>query len=170
MQWSDVLCSYPKIVLLFASICGESSVEKSSKPSNSDIVKPGVFETHNFWDVSDKPVMANGQIGFIPFGDSVYMNGLYNGYKGKSHRARIPNYANIQFESCSHTSSDTSPCKYTLDVLNGVFRTETHLNDGLFTVQQTQYAHRYYDMAIVNHIQLRRNQQDDHQSNGQSRT
>lgn len=118
----------------------------------------GIFESENFWDVADKPVMANGHIGFVPYGESIYMNGLYNGYKGESHRARIPNNANIQFEPCTRETNVTSAhkCSYALDIFNGIFRTQSQLNDGLFTVEHIQYAHRFYDTAIVNHIRLKR--------------
>lgn len=130
----------------------------------------GIFESKNFWDVIDKPVMANGHIGFVPYGESIYMNGLYNGYKGESHRARIPNNANIQFEPCNRetdVSSQTNhKCSYALDIFNGIFRTQAQLSDGRFTVEHIQYAHRFYDMALVNHIRLKRNAVNKSPSNG----
>lgn len=125
-----------------------------------------ILDSFNFWNVSDKPVMANGHVGFIPYGDAIYMNGLYNGYGGKSHRARIPNYANIQFEMCSRPASVPSDlnkllsepqCTYALDIFNGVFRTQANFDNEHFIVEQIQYAHRYYDRAIVNHIAVQRN-------------
>lgn len=118
----------------------------------------GIFESADYWNVTDRPVMANGHIGFVPYGDSVYMNGFYNGFKGDSHRARIPNYANVQFNPCSERNHRNSTCSYTLDINDGVFRTRTQLHDGQFTVVQTQYAHRYYETALVNQIHLKRNQ------------
>lgn len=139
--------------------------------------KNRIFDSFNFWNVSDKPVMANGHVGFIPYGDTIYMNGLYNGYGGRSHRARIPNYANIQFESCSRFTSMASDlnkllsepqCTYALDVFNGIFRTQANFDKGHFTVEQIQYAHRYYDRAIVNRIAVKRNQIQNY-SNGKFR-
>lgn len=124
-----------------------------------------IFDSFNFWNVSDKPVMANGHVGFIPYGDTIYMNGLYNGNEGTSHRARIPNYANIQFETCSRSSLSTSmasdlnklpQCSYALDIFNAIFRARANFNNGHFNVEQIQYAHRYYDRAIVNRIRLQR--------------
>lgn len=134
-----------------------------------------ILDSFNFWNVSDKPVMANGHVGFIPYGDTIYMNGLYNGYGGTSHRARIPNYANIQFESCSRSASMASDlnklltepqCTYALDIFNGIFRTQANFDNGHFTVEQIQYAHRYYDRAIVNRIAVQRNQIQNYYSNG----
>lgn len=117
----------------------------------------GTFVSNDFWNVTDRPVLANGHIGFVPFGDSIYMNGLYNGYKGDSHRARIPNYANVQFEPCTRDANDSKTCSYEFDIYNGVFRTQVQLNDGLFDVEHIQYAHRYHETAVVNQIRLKRN-------------
>lgn len=136
-----------------------------------------ILDSINFWNVSDKPVMANGHVGFIPYGDTIYMNGLYNGYGGRSHRARIPNYANIQFETCSRSASMVSDlnklsyepqCMFTLDIFNGIFRTQANFDNGHFTVKQIQYAHRYFDRAIVNRIEVQRIQIQNY-SNGKFR-
>lgn len=124
----------------------------------------GIFDSFNFWNVSDKPVMGNGHVAFIPYGDAIYMNGLYNGNGGQSHRARIPNYANIQFETCNRSTSTASDlnklpqCSYALDIFNAIFRTRANFNNGQVIVDQIQYAHRYYDRTIVNRIQLQQNQ------------
>lgn len=116
------------------------------------------FTSNDFWNVSDKPVLANGHIGFIPYGDSIYMNGLYNGPKGDSHRARIPNYANVRFEPCIQRSiNNVEVCAYELDISNGLFRTQVQLNNGSVCVEHIQYAHRHHETALVNHIRLKRN-------------
>lgn len=121
----------------------------------------GVFESADYWNIIDKPVMTNGHIGFVPYSNSIYMNGLYNGIGGNSHRARLPNFANIQFDPCSQSFNNhhknSNKCSYALNIINGVFQTQTNLSDGMFTVEQIQYAHRYYDAAIVNQIRLKRN-------------
>lgn len=136
-----------------------------------------ILDSFNFWNVGDKPVMANGHVGFIPYGDTIYMNGLYNGYGGRSHRARIPNYANIQFETCSRSASMASDlnklsseprCTYALDIFNGIFRTQANFDNGHLIVEQIQYAHRYYDRAIVNRIAVQRKQIHNY-SNGKFR-
>ena len=41
------------------------------------------------------PYVGNGHLASTIFGDSVYLNGLYNGYAEKSHRARLPNIHNF---------------------------------------------------------------------------
>lgn len=117
-----------------------------------------IFETNNYATVTDKPVLANGHIGYIPYSDSIYMNGLYNGYKGDSHRARIPNYANIYFEQCNgYESNSNLSCTFGLDIQRGLFQTQAKFNNGDYVVEQIQYTHRYYDTVIVNQITLKRN-------------
>lgn len=90
------------------------------------------------------PVLANGHIGLTVFSDSIYMNGLYNGRKGLSHRARIPNYSNIQIKNCAshfddhlqnnnhhqdqnhHQENNNNPnhnnCRYSLNTKYGYFK------------------------------------------------
>lgn len=145
------------IVLIIGKSCSQSDG------------KHGIFESSHFWTIDSKPVMANGHIGIVPYGDSVYMNGLYNGHEGHSHRACIPNYGNIQFDPCTRNASKINEiCSYALDIYNGVFRTNVQLDAGNFTVEQIQYVHRYHETAIVNHIRLKRNKQTCHQVNGET--
>lgn len=42
------------------------------------------------------PSIGNGQLATGVYTDTVYMNGLYNGELGESHRARIPSQINIR--------------------------------------------------------------------------
>lgn len=123
-----------------------------------------VFESNYFWNVSDKPVMSNGHVGFVPYGDSIFMNGLYNGHQDTAHRARIQNYANLQFYPCSERVYNfgltPKSCSYRLDIYNGIFKTKAKLLNNLLCIEHTQYAHRYYEKAIANHIRLKRNQID----------
>lgn len=127
----------------------------------------GVFESANYWDIVDKPVMANGHIGFIPYGHSIYMNGLYSGLKDNSHRARIPHFGNVQYELCSQAHfTEAAKCSYAMDIYSGVFRTSANSNDGQYSVEHIQYAHRYYDTAIVNHIKIKRQNKNNSTKNG----
>lgn len=149
-----------KLILMFLLFlfCNVVNVQSSGD---------GVFESTNYWDIIDRPVMANGHVGFIPYGDSIYMNGLYNGFRDNSHRARIPNYGSVQFEPCSRTHFNVAiKCSYALDINRGVFRTSVILNDGQFSVEHIQYAHRYHDVGIVNHIEIHRQNCGDGPKNG----
>lgn len=138
--------------------------EEASQQQPLEAVKSNTqfFDSTDFWNIENKPVLANGHVGFVPYGDSIYMNGLFNGAKDESHRARIPNYANIQFEPCSRKSftSDDASCFYALDIHNAVFSTATTLENDTFTIEHIQYAHRFYESVIVVLIRLQRNQND----------
>lgn len=121
-----------------------------------------VFEASTYFDVREKPALANGHVGYVPYGDSIYMNGFYNGYiKTNSHRARIPNFANIYFESCGSAKAvSESRCSYKMDAERGLFHTNADFFEKNVTVEHIQYAHRYYDRVIVNTIELKRKSAD----------
>lgn len=96
------------------------------------------------------PSIGNGHIAANIFSDTVYMNGLYSGKTGKSHRARIPNWANIRLNS-TLTHHPYSPV-YSLDTREGVFKVRVDRDRSVVT--QRVYAHRYYTRALVNQIQV----------------
>jgi hypothetical protein len=96
------------------------------------------------------PALSNGQLGFIVFSDSVYLNALYNGRGGLSHRARIPNFGRIQLADCQ-----THNCKYTFNVKYGYFMVEMNV-ENQFIATHLIYAHRYYDRAIINQFYIQR--------------
>lgn len=96
------------------------------------------------------PSIGNGHLAANVFSDTVYMNGLYNGHKGHSHRARIPNWANIRLNS-TLTESSVKPI-YSLDTKDGVFRVRVDRERSVVT--QRIYAHRYYTRTIVNQIEI----------------
>ncbi|XP_053665201.1 protein-glucosylgalactosylhydroxylysine glucosidase-like [Anopheles marshallii] len=101
------------------------------------------------------PTLANGNIGFVAYGSYVHLNGVYNGLGGKSHRARIPNYGNIQLMTCSPESASVSPsCTYQLDMKEGKFVTVDE--NGAYRVVHEMYPHRYYDTVLVNRVRVQR--------------
>ncbi|XP_055680296.1 protein-glucosylgalactosylhydroxylysine glucosidase-like [Lutzomyia longipalpis] len=95
------------------------------------------------------PVLGNGHLGFQVMGDSVYLNGLYNGAKGLSHRARIPNFANIQVTNYADLNGTV---KYVMDTKSGIFRTSFSPNSAAYKLDHLIYAHRFYSRAIVNQL------------------
>lgn len=98
------------------------------------------------------PTLSNGNVGYTVFGDTVFMNGLYNGRNGLSHRARIPNYANLQF---IYDNNDLlNDISYTLNVKTGTFETVQKNND--IKLVHLNYPHRFYTRAIVNEVKLYR--------------
>lgn len=116
-----------------------------------------VFETKDFRDRTIIPTLSNGHLGFVAYGDSVHMNGLYNGKTGESHRARIPNYGRIQYEYCGVFTSGGDDCTYTLDMRQGLFRTTSNNQNDAVHVQLETYPHRFYEKTIVNHLTIHRN-------------
>ena len=102
-------------------------------------------------DYSELPTLSNGHIGFVIYGDSIFMNGLYNGQNGNSHRARIPNYANI----ITNWECREQNCAYQLNLKQGYFEKIIY-NGQNFKVSQQMYAHRYYNRIIVNRFVLDR--------------
>ncbi|XP_058447939.1 protein-glucosylgalactosylhydroxylysine glucosidase-like [Malaya genurostris] len=102
------------------------------------------------------PTLANGHLAFVVYGDAVHMNGVYNGLGGVSHRARIPNYANIQLVNCAATVVNVTGCNYQLDMKNNMFRTVYDDPLGYFRVVHDVYPHRFFDKAIVNKIRIQR--------------
>ncbi|XP_055712851.1 protein-glucosylgalactosylhydroxylysine glucosidase-like isoform X2 [Phlebotomus papatasi] len=99
------------------------------------------------------PVLGNGHLGFQVMGDSVYLNGLYNGIKGLSHRARIPSYANIQVTNYVELNGTV---KYSMDTKSGIFKTSFFPKSAAYKLDHLIYAHRFYNRAIVNQLFISR--------------
>lgn len=51
------------------------------------------------------PSVGNGQLATIVYTETVFMNGLYNGLLGESHRARIPSQVNIRMTNIANQSA-----------------------------------------------------------------
>jgi protein-glucosylgalactosylhydroxylysine glucosidase len=96
------------------------------------------------------PTLGNGHLGFTVLTDDVYMNGLYNGRAGLSHRAKIPNFVNILFADCL-----AQTCKYSMNMKLGVFMVELVV-ENQFIATHLLYAHRFYDRALINQIHIQR--------------
>uniref|UniRef100_A0A182MMR2 Glycoside hydrolase family 65 central catalytic domain-containing protein n=1 Tax=Anopheles culicifacies TaxID=139723 RepID=A0A182MMR2_9DIPT len=104
------------------------------------------------------PTLANGHLGFTVFDNAVYMAGLYNGAGGLSHRARIPNVANIQLNNDCYRGKDHS-CIITLDLRSGVFRvnyTDLNYTKNSFRMTHQLYPHALYRRLIVNQFVFER--------------
>ena len=52
----------------------------------------------------EMPSVGNGHIATGVYTDTIYMNGLYNGELGESHRARIPSQINIRTSSVANAT------------------------------------------------------------------
>lgn len=114
-----------------------------------------LFTSNSLPEKAVTPTLANGNIAFVVYGDAVHMNGVYNGLRGVSHRARIPNYGNIQITPCAASNVNKTRCTYQLDMKNNMFHTIYEDLTG-FRIVHTVYPNRYYDKVIVNKIRIQR--------------
>ncbi|KAI8428264.1 hypothetical protein MSG28_002481 [Choristoneura fumiferana] len=125
----------------------EEIVEEAEDVSDD----PHIFSTHSLpTEARFMPSIGNGHIATNIFSDTVYLNGLYNGRKGESHRARIPAWANIRLNS-TLTHRPFAPI-YSLNTRDGVFKVTVDRERSMVT--QRIYAHRFYTRAIVNQIEV----------------
>lgn len=97
------------------------------------------------------PTLGNGHLSCTLLQRNVFVNGIYNGERGESHRARVPNFANIYVEYCENAIDE---CEYTMDIRNGVF--SMHLETPEFDVEHKLFFHRVFDRVIVNLVKVTR--------------
>ncbi|XP_017115794.1 protein-glucosylgalactosylhydroxylysine glucosidase [Drosophila elegans] len=106
-------------------------------------------------DLNFMPTLGNGHLGYTVFGDSIFMNGVYNGAGGNSKRARIPNWINISTEACdrfgcaSADDVDVNGTSYEMDLRDGYFRERTTYRKLGFSLEQRTYPHKFYNRALV---------------------
>ncbi|CAF1665004.1 unnamed protein product [Rotaria magnacalcarata] len=94
------------------------------------------------------PYIGNGHLATVAFSEFIYMNGLYNGDNGTSHRARIPSTLNWQFKI------NLSSSAYTLNVSSGVF-TETIENDEI-RIERHLFASQEYTELLIAYVVITR--------------
>ncbi|XP_053605978.1 protein-glucosylgalactosylhydroxylysine glucosidase [Plodia interpunctella] len=139
------------VALVVASTAARRDQAKYRSLEEPDDVStdPHIFSAHRL-PTEDRfmPSIGNGHIATNIFSDTIYMNGVYNGKKGKSHRARIPAWANIRLNSTlTHSPYSTL---YSIDTKEGAFKVQVERERSVVT--QRIYAHRFYTRAIINQI------------------
>ncbi|XP_017049070.1 protein-glucosylgalactosylhydroxylysine glucosidase [Drosophila ficusphila] len=110
-------------------------------------------------DLNFMPTLGNGHLGYTVFGDSIFMNGVYNGAGGNSKRARIPNWLNITTEVCDRfgcASNSDVGTKYEMDLRDGYFRSLTTYKELGIILEQKTYPHKFYNRALVYEVVARR--------------
>lgn len=116
-----------------------------------------IFTTSELKDLQNVPTLANGNLAFIAYSDTVHLSGLYNGASYASHRARVPNYGRVQFEYCGVSSEQTiQSCTYSLNIQQGLFQTYSTLRNNGFTVNLMTFPHRFFERTIVNQLTVNR--------------
>lgn len=90
------------------------------------------------------------------FGDAVYMNGLYNGQLGLSHRARIANVANLRIDTTAGGNPPPTLGQSRMDFARGTFFVDYRGPNNSYRVTQAIYPHQLYNRAIVNQFRIER--------------
>ncbi|XP_014673422.1 PREDICTED: acid trehalase-like protein 1 isoform X2 [Priapulus caudatus] len=88
--------------------------------------------------------VGNGFLGHVVYADNIYVNGVYNGARGDSHRARVPSTCALRLAVDGHAAASSS---YALDVGKGVF-TETVDHED-FKLEYRIFAHRKHTKLLV---------------------
>ena len=107
------------------------------------------------------PSLANGNLGFTIYGDSIYMNGIYNGEAGNSRRARIPNWLNVTVANLTNSNDqeilqNLQADSNEMNLKHGFFQSRQYFNNRSIAVSQKYYAHRYFNRALVYEFRLSR--------------
>ncbi len=77
------------------------------------------------------PYVGNGHLASTVFDGSIYVNGLYNGKEGESHRASLPNIHNFSIQSPDTFFKDQ---QYALDLKNGLNLNENQIQYTIFLI------------------------------------
>lgn len=96
------------------------------------------------------PHLSNGFVGTTAKNSSVYLNGLYNGNLGKSHRVRLPSMTAV--DAFFPIDTEQEIITYNFDVRKGAYIVETKTNYALMT--QRFFVHRRLKNIIVNEIKI----------------
>ncbi|XP_048733983.2 protein-glucosylgalactosylhydroxylysine glucosidase-like isoform X1 [Ostrea edulis] len=92
------------------------------------------------------PPIGNGYLATNVFSDAIYVDGVFNGYRVDSHRARIPSTASLR------VVNDVISEEYSLDMWNGVFIHRANLSD--CEVETKTFAHRLFPTLLIVLVKL----------------
>ncbi|XP_048259379.1 protein-glucosylgalactosylhydroxylysine glucosidase-like [Haliotis rufescens] len=113
-----------------------------------------ILETDDFpQDDRFRPAIGNGHIATNVLSDTIYMNGVFNGRRSDSHRARIPATSSIDAIDRGHNSSR----HYSLDMLRGIFTQTIKRDDADIAIQY--FAHRTMTRLLVTIVTMTRRRQ-----------
>ena len=93
------------------------------------------------------PTVANGYIGHVLYSRTVFVNGLYNGKQGKSHRAEVP-------VEIPHLFPFNFNNNFTLDMRKNIFYHDIVLS-AFNHVTTATYTHCRYNRLLVFEITIR---------------
>ncbi|XP_073821051.1 protein-glucosylgalactosylhydroxylysine glucosidase [Musca autumnalis] len=111
-------------------------------------------------DLNFMPSLSNGHLGFTVFGDAIFVNGVYNGFKGNSRRARLPNWLNISANIFGLDNKIINTVHinntYVMHLWDGYFQWSKQLPYQGILLQQRVYAHRFYNRALIYELNIKR--------------
>ncbi|XP_077992893.1 protein-glucosylgalactosylhydroxylysine glucosidase-like [Glandiceps talaboti] len=104
-------------------------------------------------DTRYMPSVGNGHIATVIYSNSTYINGVYNGKEGFSHRARLPSKNAIRVHFDEDVERELSR-RYRLNVRNGVW--QEVIQHPQFAVTVNIYAHQYFTRLLVTQVEFSR--------------
>ncbi|XP_065358226.1 protein-glucosylgalactosylhydroxylysine glucosidase [Calliphora vicina] len=134
--------------ILFLLYFHLENVSSSLQIDKTFLLKPKSLPS----DLNFMPSLSNGHLGFTIFGDAIYMNGVYNGQKGNSRRARLPNWLNITagiLNTQTKTYFQPDNIEYTMNLYEGVYEWMEYYKLFNLVLKQRVYAHRYFNRALI---------------------
>ncbi|CAH1792620.1 unnamed protein product, partial [Owenia fusiformis] len=101
-------------------------------------------------DVRLRPPIGNGHIATNVLSDTIYMNGVFNGYADDSHRARIPSTVAIDVVKEDTRENRT----YILNMKDGMFIQTISRSQA--NIELRYFAHRHMTRLLICEISLER--------------
>ncbi|XP_048752483.2 protein-glucosylgalactosylhydroxylysine glucosidase-like isoform X2 [Ostrea edulis] len=96
------------------------------------------------------PSIGNGHVAVVVKGDTVFLNGLYNGHNITSHRAKLPA---VFIKDIDIKSTDHLKTNYTLDLAAGMFIEE--FKSKTFSIEFKIFAHRAVKQLLVTTVTVK---------------
>ncbi|CAG0920549.1 unnamed protein product [Notodromas monacha] len=151
--WAQTISSkakmFPTLRLWFLSISAGVFAENGRFKDISD--DPYVFSVKDLPENTRfLPTLGNGHLATVVNTDVIYVNGLYNGARGDSHRAKVASLHRAQVELVG--AGELIDITFSLDTRRGVFEEVREYSDCSFT--QTQLAHQFYSTSLVNVLKV----------------
>ena len=115
-----------------------------------------VFSTDQWLDKDTfYPDIGNGFLGTQLFSDSIFISGMFNGWRGSSHKARIQQYlpyTMVPPSVQSGRSETTEDFRISVNMYDGITSLTSKLTEDDVTVEQLFYAHRSQPNLLVTEI------------------
>ncbi|XP_072019698.1 protein-glucosylgalactosylhydroxylysine glucosidase-like [Amphiura filiformis] len=138
----------------------KSSRHKRASGQRDISTQPLIFESTslpvsgNAVDTRYMPVVGNGHLATTIYSNAIYVNGLYNGRLGTSHRARIPSYNAIRVDFRNNADKVDATRSYQLQAGNGLWISTLETPE--VTVSVVIYAHQYYHHLLITRVAIAR--------------